>query len=46
MESIKGLLFLIASTIILAWIIDWITIPYKIDKINRLLEEILKELKR
>lgn len=42
---IIGLLYLVLIVLGVLWVIAWITMPYKLDRVNKNLEEI-KELLR
>lgn len=45
METVKGICILILIVLVTCLIYDWVTFPWKIDKSNNLLEEILRQLK-
>lgn len=45
MEIIQGIAAVILIILILDFLWQWITLPWKIDKSNNLLKEILEDLK-
>lgn len=45
MEVVKEICAVMLIIIIVCLVCDWITLPYKIDKTNDLLKDILKQLK-
>ena len=45
MEVVKEICTLVLIIFIVCLIYDWVTLPYKIDKTNDLLKDILKQLK-
>ncbi|SMC17264.1 hypothetical protein SAMN02745134_00272 [Clostridium acidisoli DSM 12555] len=44
MEVIKEIVILVLIVLVTCLIYDWITLPWKVNRNNELLEEILKKL--
>ena len=46
METLKELGVALCVLATIAYIVEWIALPFKVSKTNDLLEDILKEIKR